>query len=245
MMDLSNFIYMEKNAFVFAYIPKAACTNWKCLLRYLKGYENYLDGRLSHHPTQSGLTKLSQTQDAWSILNDSSIAKYTFIRNPYTRVLSAYLNKVKPFSLPHAKPEWDPYYHRLYAKIDEYRKEHHPGSNYVEFRVFLEWVASGCCQETGDEHWRPFSQLIGPDPGLFNYIGRFENISIDAPCLLEKMGCDIPFPTQEQISFNPTHASKSKDIYYGVVEKELALRIFAEDFANYGYECRFEGTKPE
>ena len=49
-----NFIYNAERGFVFAYVPKVACTNWKSLLRYMAGHDDWLDNKLSErhsHPT--------------------------------------------------------------------------------------------------------------------------------------------------------------------------------------------------
>ncbi|MFT4851511.1 MAG: hypothetical protein ACI83B_004077 [Sediminicola sp.] len=47
---------MEKQSFIFVYNPKVACTNWKCILRYINGHkEDYLSARIAHNKELSGL----------------------------------------------------------------------------------------------------------------------------------------------------------------------------------------------
>jgi hypothetical protein len=54
--EFFNFIYMEKQSFIFVYNPKVACTNWKCILRYINGHkEDYLSARIAHNKELSGL----------------------------------------------------------------------------------------------------------------------------------------------------------------------------------------------
>lgn len=47
-MNYKNFIYDEARGFVFAYVPKVACTNWKSLLRFMAGEKDWLDNRRAH-----------------------------------------------------------------------------------------------------------------------------------------------------------------------------------------------------
>ena len=107
MQNFENFIWVKSRSLVFVYVPKVACTNWKCVMRYLEGYEDYLDSRKAHDRKLGGLTYLSQCEDRDRILADTNIPKFSFVRNPYTRILSAYLNKVRPFALDGRGPEWD------------------------------------------------------------------------------------------------------------------------------------------
>ena len=71
-----NFIYMEDRGFLFAYVPKVACTNWKSLLRYMSGKEDWLDNKLAHDKALGGLRYLDLNGEDAEILLDPSIRKY-------------------------------------------------------------------------------------------------------------------------------------------------------------------------
>jgi hypothetical protein len=107
---LTHSIHSKKANVIFGYVPKVACTNWKCILRYLDGHADYLDAQIAHDRKRSGLAYLSELPNGLDMLHDDSIPKLTCVRNPYTRVLSAYLNKVKPFALEGATAERDAYF---------------------------------------------------------------------------------------------------------------------------------------
>ncbi len=93
--DYSNFIYDKTGGFIFAYVPKVACTNWKSLLRYMAGQADWLDSKLVHDKAGGGLHYLDLNGGDVDLLSDPGIPKYTMVRDPYSRVLSAYLNKVE------------------------------------------------------------------------------------------------------------------------------------------------------
>ena len=93
--EYSNFIFLEPEGFIFSYVAKVACTNWKCLLRQKLGYADWLDPHLAHDRSRSGLPYLNTHADPLSIIESPEIKKYTMVRNPYSRVLSAFLNRLR------------------------------------------------------------------------------------------------------------------------------------------------------
>lgn len=236
MSMLTNFIFCKKSNIVFAYVPKVACTNWKCILRYLDGQADYLNAQLAHDRKLSGLAYLSNLSAGEDLLANPLIPKLTCVRNPYTRILSAYLNKVKPFAIDNATPEWDPYFHMVFQEIDSFRKQHHASLPAVSFHCFLDWLETAGTPLTKNEHWVPQTDILGKGEVVFNYIGHFENLATDAPNLLERMGCDIPFPSQKAVNFPSTRAAELTGNYFTSVEIEQVRRIYAADFLHLKYD---------
>jgi len=238
MVMLSHFIYSKRNNFIFTYIPKVACTNWKCILRYLDGHADYLNTQIAHDRVRSGLAYLSTLQDGEVLLREPTIPKFTCVRNPYTRILSAYLNKVKPFALDNATSERDPYFYMIFQKIDAFRKSEFSDTQFVSFGCFLKWIEASGDPLTRNEHWIPQTEILGTGEVFFDYIGRFENIQDDAPKLLELMKCDIPFPSQQTVKFPPTHASDLIKTYYEVDDYRTVNRIYDSDFEYLVYDSK-------
>jgi len=235
---LENFIYGSKAQIVFAYIPKAACSNWKCILRYLQGYSNYLDTNIFHDRKKSGLIYLSELENAEEILYNASIPKLTFVRNPYTRILSAYLNKIKPFS--ENESILDMNFYQIYINIDNFRKKHFPKKKIVDFECFINWLYESKNCYTQNEHWIPQSTILGLDKVKFDFIGKFERFSTDVAKILKIMKCDIPFPTQKDINFPPTRANELVDYYYNSELVEKVKKIYLNDFLllNYSFDLK-------
>lgn len=236
MINLNNFIYSRKGGIVFAYLPKVACTNWKCILRYLDGHENYLDAKIAHDRRRSGLAYLSTLSDGEDLIKNPSVPKLTCVRNPFSRILSAYLNKVKPFAYDNATADRDPYFHMIFQSIDSYRKAVHPEFSVVNFICFLNWIESSGDSLAQNEHWIPQTEILGQGEVIFDYIGRFENILTDGPLLLSRMSCDIAFPSQQAVNFPPTHANDLVKKYYTDCEYDAVRRIYAADFKYLGYD---------
>ena len=192
--DYRNFIYDENRRFIFAYVPKAACTNWKCLLRYMAGFDNWLDNKLAHDKVKGGLRYINMNIDGVALLTDPSIQKFTMVRDPYTRILSAYLNKVE-CRLPVKHENQGDYFDEVVRSIDQYRKNVFGDKKYplITFEVFLRWIANEAGVNDGkerlrhDEHWVPQAVLLRQPKVKFDFIGRFENLEID---LKENIECN-------------------------------------------------------
>jgi len=231
----SNFIVNDKEKVIFAYVPKVACSNWKGIMRYLNGAKDYLDTNLAHNRNLSGLKYLSDEDAPLNFLSSSKYKKYCFVRNPYTRILSAYLNKIesridKPFSQ-------SDHFAVVYQDIENFRVNYLDEKNYpsINFEVFLIWLRDSNSMYTHDEHWRTQTMLLNIVKVEFDFIGRFEDLAVDAPKMLDMLGVKIEFPTQSQIKFSPTKAKEKADIYYSPVTEKLVLDLYESDFENFAY----------
>lgn len=227
---------MEKQNFIFAYNPKVACTNWKCILRYLNGSEDYLNPSKAHDREKSGLVFLSDLQDPEKLIEDNSIPKYAFVRNPFDRVLSAYLNKVEPYATDNRNSEEDnTYFYKVFLEIEQYRKEKLREKTKTDFYCFLHWLDNVDDFHTNNEHWSPQFDLLKFGEVSYSFVGKLENLTNDGPTLLKKIKCDIEFPSQKDVKFAPTKASDKKAKYYSKQEKELVKKIFSKDFLAFSY----------
>lgn len=237
----NNFIYNAQQGFVFAYVPKVACSNWKCVLRYLEGHDDYLNTKMAHDKSINGLTYLMDEDDPWAILGDPGIKKITFVRNPFSRCLSAYLNKIE-FNLPKLDSDFSVEQIFLFAtsKVEEFRCHSLGNDKFpkVTLEVFLRWLDEGPKWLTQNEHWKSQSELTLADQVSYDFVGRFENLQEDASQAMKMMGCDIEFPSQKDINFAPTSASSRLQEYYDEASEALVTRLFAPDFNHFGYEAR-------
>ncbi|SDY83781.1 sulfotransferase family 2 domain-containing protein [Citreimonas salinaria] len=238
-MKYANFILEPSRGFVFAYVPKVACTNWKALMRYMAGHEDWLDNRLAHDRARGGLRYLDPDGADAALLRRDDIPKYAMVRDPYGRTLSAYLNKVEK-RLPPGPPETgeDPF-RAVVRNIEAFRaarlSDTHPS---IDFEVFLHWLRDSKSPFTGDEHWTPQSVLLRQPDMHFDMIGRFEDLERDAPRLLRAMGCDRGFPTQRDVNFAPSGAQSKLARYYTPAARALVEELFAADFDTFGYPRR-------
>lgn len=237
MKDFFHFIYMEQKNFIFAYNPKVACTNWKCIMRYMNGADDYLNASLAHNREESGLKFVSEQKEPQTLIDNKSLPKYSFVRNPYSRVLSAYLNKIEPY-VNQTRSEFDDntYFYKVYCQIDEHRKIQLESESQVNFYCFLHWLSNIDDIHTRNEHWLPQSNLLRISDVKYDFIGKLEDLVIDAPKLLKLIGCELEFPSQEKVNFAPTRATDKLTQYYSAKERQLVKDLYEMDFKEFDYE---------
>lgn len=104
----------EEHKLIVCTITKAACTMWRKFMRRLKGFSNWdtSDERITHNygGKSSGLKYLSDysEEQAEKLMRDPSYFKAAIVRNPLTRVLSAWKDKFGPDSVHNwGQIEWD------------------------------------------------------------------------------------------------------------------------------------------
>lgn len=234
MNNFENMIYVKDKNFVFTFIPKAACTNWKCILRSLAGYQDYLNVSLAHDRVKSGLTYLNTVNDADAILNDHKVAKYCFVRDPYSRVLSAYLNKIEPYVTGERdKNQGNVFFYEVYESIKSYVEEDDELIK-VDFYSFLKWLSYSNSYFVNNEHWFPQNRILHLDKIKYDFIGRMESIEQDSGVLLGLMQSHVEFP-KKTIAGHSTNAGDKFSKYYCTKSIALVNKIYKDDFNLLNY----------
>lgn len=164
-------------------------------------------------PLAAPLTSFQRFKKA---LEDDEYLKFCFVRNPFTRALSCYLDKFVQNDFERQ---------RLNPKLG------FPVHARPTFTEFLRYVAK---QPEGerDIHWENQAFQLRPDRIAYGFIGRFENFGPEYDRLLAMLG-------MEKIPNNKdTHRTSSGSkllTYYGPEEVKLVQEIYKRDFLAFGY----------
>lgn len=153
----------------------------------------------------------------------SDYFKFTFVRNPYTRTLSAYLDKIVGGK------------NRIWERWAE-RNHTRSVPSFVEFCRYL--------QRTGrydDAHWAPQVDCMLIPINHFDFIGKFEFLSRDLENLISKI-----FPENagriENAGPSPTRAHTKMNQYYDAECIEIIKNIYSVDFETFNYEKEFNAA---
>lgn len=231
----SRLIVSEQNRFVFCPVPKVANSNWKYVIRQLEGFPDYANLTLAHRADLNGLRYLSDYSpaDAERILFGKDFFRFAFVRDPYTRLVSAYLDKFqnKDASSEEYRLFMAQIYSWKYVRERDIAKEPRPS-----FRAFVDELLKQKPTRM-NLHWMPQTYICGFGDVSYDFIGRFENLASDAKFALGSIGRgDVHFPSQEEIGFMPSGATQSAAEYY-TLELMLKVKIMYEiDFVMLGYE---------
>lgn len=184
---------------IFVHIPKCAGIS---ICRALFG--NLAGGHTS-------LAEYCEMFEPRALLN---YFKFTIVRNPWDRVLSAY-SFLKKGGMDAADREWSA------AEL----------TGYDDFEQFV------ACWLTRDNRWRGlhfYPQTYFVDPGRYpvslDFVGRFETLTDDFPVIADRMGLDV---TLERL--NGSGRRDYRD-YYSPHTRDIVASVYAEDIRRFDYQ---------
>lgn len=211
----------NRHKYLYVETPKVACTAIKHRLQTAEidgalVFRNYGD---EHFPELSPLMTPLDSPDLFlQALQADDWFRFTFVRNPFTRVLSCYLDKIVA-----SEPER----RRLLPELGL------DPSVTPTFKTFLRAIAEQK-EDARDAHWAPQAWLTQPDAVSYHFIGRLEQFETDFRYVCERLA----IPTNIAAVRHSTDAGDKLAAYYGPKEIRLAQLIYAEDFLRFGYDSR-------
>ncbi len=186
--------------FVYFRIPKAANSTVTAALHKNLPPANIprKDKRAGQQFGRSGIWTARQLERQFT---------FTFVRNPFARALSCYLDKVA---------EANPKFTSLL------------GGDVADFGAFLAKLEAGALRANG--HWAPQADLIPVQSDKLDFLGRVENIATDLPSVLNRIfgAGEYAVPPSP---FRTTSADQKLSAYYGKEETARVRRLYARDFA--------------
>lgn len=207
---------------VFVEVPKAGCTVVKRVLQHSERRGAVPGKDVSVHDRASSPlgAPVRDGFDADELFgSESEFFRFGFVRNPFSRALSCYLEKIvgdqwlRDLRLP--KLGFEP-------------------TAEVSFVEFLRRVAEQAPSEM-DIHWAPQHHLLGLDGIEYSFLGRFECFQADLRAVVDHLSIDAP---EQLLSARTTHATDagSQVLHYFDPESvDLVRHIYRGDFQRLGY----------
>jgi len=154
-----------------------------------------------------------------------SYFKFTVVRNPFSRVLSAYLEKIVQSEL------------ESHAKDAVFSRLRRPHNSKVEFEDFCQYLMDGGLND--DPHWIPqyrFTCLLGAN-GL-DFVGKFETLESDLRNIVSSIFPDYKLQEYQSVRLHRTGASDKLFDYYTPKCEEMVRNLYQEDFRLFNYQDR-------
>lgn len=170
---------------------------------------------LSTMEARADISSEKNLKPVWAAMNDPDFFKFTFVRNPYTRCVSCYRDKMSESSPIRYRDSLD-----LPAKGD------------ISLNEFLSAISKQK-SDAMNRHWRPQSELI-PQSFKLDFIGRFESLVEDLTYVLDHLG--IEGDSIKALDHHSTGVGTTVLDEISVREIAAINKIYAEDFARFGYE---------
>ncbi|MEM6769141.1 MAG: sulfotransferase family protein [Bacteroidota bacterium] len=160
-------------------------------------------------------------------LQENQPYTFCFVRNPYTRLLSGYLDKVVGNQAQKANI------------LEAMGKADQPDLD-ISFATFIRVVCEMPVEQQ-DAHWRVLYYQTFQEGLEFNFIGRFENLEADLRKVAKDLGIEqyIDEHTFSKAGttsrHHATNAGSQLQDYYTPELCALVRKGFAKDFAHFGY----------
>ncbi len=151
-------------------------------------------------------TGLSMGATAPEVASDPAYFRFTVLREPMRRILSAYLDKIVD-----GRQETD-HYMRLQVARTVRAAQAALGltddpDRSITFEEFVRYLATAedvAC----DLHWMPQAQLVGTDLGRYEHVGRVEHLADTLDLLASRFGYVGPADGDPNLDVHDPHAAR-------------------------------------
>ncbi|XP_014671501.1 PREDICTED: carbohydrate sulfotransferase 14-like [Priapulus caudatus] len=239
----------DAHSFAYCAIPKVASTSWKRILLAVRAAAasprddvivtaarlDRMSGVNVHRRAMAAglLHRLSALDARTRAHIMRRYRKLIFVRHPFTRLLSAYRDK-----LDHDGDVGDFEKHRRAVAANAGRTV--GNDRRVTFREFLQYLVDSE-PRLFNEHWALFAHLCSPCIADYDFIGKYENMEKESGDFLAAAGIDDDVKLSGKYSFSsPQNGSTAAQLkrYYGALPRELVAKVYETylpDFLMFGY----------
>ena len=219
-------LFEDKKA-VFFFIPKVASSSLAVFFSDALGFQIY-DVKSPH---KNNFLKIKK-EDVLS--KYSNYFKFCFVRNPWDRLVSCYLNRAKFF-----KENQDRFGKDIYEGLLNYRNlwGGYRFKSDMSFPDFVREIGK-IPDELSDPHFRSQHAFITDKKGkmLVDFTGKFENLEKDLEKICSKIGIkDAVLPHLKKSSLRSHYSG-----YYTEKEIETVRKRYKKDIEAFGY--KFENV---
>lgn len=194
-----RFLYIQKYGAIFLHIPKAAGTSI-----YLNMFNTLGGGHMS----------AKEYLNMYGVAKYSAYFKFTFVRNPYHRVYSAY-----NFLLQGGVNSSDEKFAKLHLS---------------QFENFEDFVLNGLDKSQDIQKWIHFVpqyEFVCIDGNLaVDFVGRYENIEKDYKYIANVLGIE-----KKLTHLNSSSGSKENKEVYNSKMAYVIEKIYKKDFELFNY----------
>lgn len=220
-------IVSKEKKFICVPTPKCASRSISHMLYYSnskvllgKHHQRAVEDKMKY-PSLDGFY-IEQSKSFCESLEDfKSYYKFTFVRNPYSRLVSCWKNKMdkdKKYDIDTISGKY------AFKKFNHLRG--------LSFEEFIEYITSSEKKLKEDKHWAPFYHII--PLWKIDYTGRVESFQKDISYIFKKLSIKTEksfFIKEGENQTEHDHFSK----YYNKKTKNLVAEAYEADFTRYNY----------
>lgn len=223
--DFHDHFYISlRNRYAFHTVGKAANSTVKLLMYKLDLQGTHYRLPSVHDRQMSPLPSPWQLHpdDLQRVLLGTEFFRFTFVRNPFSRLLSCYLDRIVPGSS------------RPYRELIRYMGR--PEGTIPAFAEFIEAICAQTPHEQNN-HWRVQYHDSLRAVIDYHFIGRQESFAEDFAKVYRKIAGRSPTAAELATNASPsrTAATQSLADYWTPSLQRLVADAYAQDFLFFGY----------
>jgi hypothetical protein len=218
---LSRSMVSNNGHYCYFRIPK--CAN-STIVRSLAAY----DPAIIFDPTDfKGRNIKRQTSNLFSAraLTVFSLTQkyflFTFVRNPYARVLSAYLDKIAILE----KQKFDAKRQVVMTFSDSGRD--------LTFKAFVRYLENGGLYQ--DPHWAPQTAMLPFGVKLLHFVGRVENLDKDLETIVNRLFGKGVYKGPTTREAGRTNSTDKLTQFYDKILADRVYALYQADFESFSY----------
>jgi hypothetical protein len=215
---------LPKQGIIYVSIPKVASTTLKStFLRLAAGDTEYTPETSVHQAIRDGALQNPEDfgfERFMSTINNPRYKRIAFVRNPYVRILSCYLNKFR-FDKTHEKTKKFKKKAGLSVDVD------------LDFSTFVQAVANQRPKKMND-HWRVQTRSLLWKHISYDFVGRMEEFSAEIGRLSALLDIDLT----RYVLLKQGTKTRSQELlheFYTPQLQELVYSTYKKDFRAFGY----------
>lgn len=222
----------RKHRYFYMGIPKTACSKVKMVLQQLEGFPLPVNPMRVHWRNEPGIAFVPSLRDfsrdeVAEVLTSPDWFRFSFVRNPYTRLFSAYRQKVMDLGSPYNG------FRESVRAMAGYPTPTGSAPGMVAFRDFVRYVARQEDRER-DGHWRSQAGTLCLDAIEYDFIGRVESFEEGFTSVLRRF--NAPERLVASVSEVVGATVRVPDaVAYDAEFAEHVYGIYRKDFETFGY----------
>ena len=177
------YVINEQLKAVYCSIPKNACTLFKTMMVKHSDLKNaYETSGENIHTFLSQRMKNVSALHLLNCLDSEEYFKFVIIRNPFDRIVSAYLDKFAKHKFP------EPFVQEVISSVRRFLCLEPSTEMSITFEQFVDYVAYTPDNKLND-HWRPQTNFLASV--RFDFVGQFEFMDASIEFLEQKFNIEI------------------------------------------------------
>jgi sulfotransferase famil protein len=161
----------------------------------------------------------------YRLVNDQASLRFSFVRNPYDRLVSAWVDKFRNKPLVAGDSYIETYLENRKTMDLPLPKNADRSLSFADFVYF----ASATADRRIDAHWQLQDDLLNM-PGIkLDFIGKVETFSKDFARIMKHVGTDRALVEAIKVHFNKSQHQPWRD-YYTSALADQAYRAYERDF---------------